>query len=118
FDTNDAGTSALRIRLEKFTRGRALSTSAANAWATAAVAAVIARLRGVDRKSATQAIERADALLGELVASNLAVRSSISFAGLEQRFDRFGVALQQALDGQEPTLPSELASLEDHSLTQ
>lgn len=118
FDTNDAATSALRIRLEKFTRGRALSSSIANAWATAAAASVVARLRSVDRKPATQAIERADALLGELVAGDLAVRSSMSFAGLEQRFDRFAVALQQALDGQEVALDAELASLEDHSLTQ
>ena len=118
FDTNDPGTSALRIRLEKFTRGRPLTASAANAWATSAVASVIARLRGLDRKSATQAIERADALLCELTASELAVRSSISFAGLEQRFDHFGLALQQTLDGQEAALPGDLASLEDHALTQ
>ena len=122
FDTNDDATSALRIRLEKFTRGRPLTAATANSWATAAVASVIARLRSVDRKSATQAIERADALLGELAASELAVRSSISFAGLEQRFDRFGTALQQALTAegtdQEAALPRELASLEDHALTQ
>lgn len=122
FDTNDAATSALRIRLEKFTRGRPLTVGTANTWATAAAASVIARLRGVDRKSATQAIERADVLLGELAASELAVRSSISFAGLEQRFDRFGTALQQALTAegtdQEAVLPRELVSLEDHALTQ
>ena len=122
FDTNDAATSALRIRLEKFTRGRPLAVVTANAWATAAVASVIARLRGVDRKSATQAIERADSLFGELAASELAVRSSISFAGIEQRFDRFGFALQLALTkegaDQEAALPRELASLEDHALTQ
>ncbi len=118
FETNDSATSAMRIRLEKFTRGRALTTSAASAWAAAASSSVIARLRGSERRSAIQAIERADALLGELVAGDLAIRSSISFAGLEQRFDRFGIALQQALDGREAALASALASLEEHSLTQ
>jgi hypothetical protein len=118
FETNDAPTSALRIRLEKFTRGRPLTATAAGSWASAAIASVIARLRGIDRKSATQAIERADAVLAELAASELAVRSSISFVGLEQRFDRFGAALQRTLDGEETALPSELAKLEDHALTQ
>lgn len=118
FEGNDPATSALRIRLERYTRGRALSTSAANAWAAAASASVVARLRGSEPKPPMQAIERADALLSELVAGDLAIRSSISIAGLEQRFERFGIALQQALEGREANLPHELASLEDHALTQ
>lgn len=120
FETNGAATSALRIRLEKFTRGRGVPASAANAWATAATSCVIARLRGVDRKSATQAIDRSDVLLAELVAADLAVRSPISFAGLEQRFDRFGVALRLLIEhaGDEAAVTTELASLEGHALTQ
>lgn len=118
FEVNDDSTSALRIRLEKFTAGRALSATEANAWSSAAAASVIARLRGSDRKQATQWIDRADSLLAELFASGLAVRSPISFTGLEQRFDQFGVALQKALDGDDAEIAGQLASLEDHSLTQ
>lgn len=118
FETNDAATSALRIRLEKFTRGRGLSAAAANAWATAAMASVIAGLRSAEWKSARMTVERADALLSELISGELAVRSPISLAGLEQRFEHFAVALQQALDGNVAAFANELASLEGHTLTQ
>jgi hypothetical protein len=120
FETNDTATFALRIRLEKFTRGRGLPPSAASGWATAATSSLIARLRGFDRKSATQAIERFDAVLAELVAGDLAVRSPISFAGLEQRFDRFGVALRLHVDHatEESAVTTELSGLESHALTQ
>jgi PglZ domain len=118
FETNDAATSALRIRLENFTRGRGLSETGANVWAAGATASVIARLHAAEWKTARTKIERADAFLAQMFASELAVRSPISLAGLEQHFDRFAVVLQQALDGSPASFANELANLEDHSLTQ
>ena len=116
FRSNDNVAAALRVRLERYTRGRALSKSMGENWSGAASASTLVRLGSGERKFAMQAIDRADGLLKELNAAELARFSALSIAGLNQRFDVFGKALQHSLSGDGTGLTESLLSLEEHQL--
>ena len=109
------------VRLERFVGGRPLDRRAAEAWADAGARVLREWVKRDDRPSLRAAIGRADVLLTEMSASEWAYLSDYSLRGLEQRIDRFGTGLADALNdgadgGALTTVATRLAAVQEHCL--
>lgn len=100
------------IRLERFVNDRHVGGAAGRAWAAAAAQVV----RGAEPEQSGAALDRADALLGELRAAEFAHLSDWLPRGLDQRLCAFAQALNAHLAAPAETTLVEVEQQADYAL--